>query len=69
MMTTNLVATRIRDDDFCECSGCGKNCRVYYEVIGRYDLKEDDNKNWVIFLCWSCFRPFMKLIEIIRDGN
>ncbi len=62
----NLIATRIEDDDICECCGCGKEHKVYYEIMGRYDLDEDDTKNWAVFLCYKCFRPFMKIMEI-RD--
>ncbi len=58
----NLIAIRQVDDETCGCSGCGKDCKVSYQIIGRHDLKEDET-NFALYLCYQCYRPIMKVIE------
>jgi len=58
----NLVSTRVEDKDLGECSGCGRMCRIHYEIQGRWD-KEKGHMNERLFLCYRCFGPFRRVIK------
>ena len=63
-MARNLVARRTEDES-CSCCGCGKICKVLYEVLGRYDFSQFHTQFESVYLCYRCFRPFMKLIDVV----
>lgn len=53
--------------DVCSCSGCGKDSKALYHVVGQYDFEHGD-EDFGMYLCWNCVRPLRKLVDRIRGA-